>query len=65
MRGVFFIVILIAMLIATYLVVKNMESTTGGTDVEKVEVIDRAKDVAKETEKLNDLYQKRAGEIAP
>lgn len=65
MRGVFFIVILIAMLIVSYLVVKNMESTPGKNEVDKVEIIDRAKDVAKDTEKLNDLYQKRAGEIAP
>jgi uncharacterized membrane protein len=65
MRGVFFIVALIAMLIVAYLAVKNIESTPDANDVEKMEVIDRAKDVAKDVEKASDLYQKRAGEAAP
>jgi len=65
MRGAFFIIMLAAMLIVAYLVVKNIESTSGTTDVETLEVIDKAKDVTREAEKANELYKKRAGEAAP
>ena len=65
MRGAFFIIMLAAMLIVAYLVVKNLESTPGTTDVETLEVIDKAKDVTREAEKANELYRKRAGEAAP
>ena len=65
MRGAFFIIVLAAMLIVAYLVMKNIQSTPGTADVEKIEVIDKAKDVAREAEKVNELYKKRAGEATP
>ena len=66
MRGAFFIVILIAMLIAAYLVMKNIESTPDATPgVEKVEVIDKARDVTEEAEKVNNLYQEMVKDAAP
>lgn len=45
MRNVFIIVVLISMLIATYLVAKNMKTGTVD-DVDKVESIQKAKDTA-------------------
>ena len=45
MRNVFIIVVLISMLIATYLVAKNMKTGTVD-DVDKVESFQKAKDTA-------------------
>ncbi len=65
MRGVFFVVILIAMLIVAFLVMKDMESKSGGNEVGKIEMIDMAKDAAKDAEKAADLLKKRAKEVMP
>ena len=46
MRGAFFVVILIAMLIAGILTIKNMKSETS-EGVNKTEAIQKAKDTAK------------------
>ncbi|MFZ5564641.1 MAG: hypothetical protein ACOZBW_11365 [Thermodesulfobacteriota bacterium] len=49
MRGAFFIVILIALLVVGVLIVKNMSTdTTEG--VQKMETIQKAKDTAREVE---------------
>ncbi|MBW1893604.1 MAG: hypothetical protein JRF40_01240 [Deltaproteobacteria bacterium] len=65
MRGVFFIVILITMLIVAFLVMKNIESAPVENGVDKMEMIDMAKDAAKDAEKAADLLKKRAGEAMP
>ena len=65
MRGVFFIVILITMLIVAFLVMKNIESAPVENGVDKMEMIDMAKDAAKDVEKAADLLKKRAGEVMP
>ena len=55
MRGAFIIVILIAMLIAVYLVANNLQTDTGeGAD--RVESIQKAKETA---EIVDDAMQKR------
>ncbi len=65
MRGVFFIVILITMLIVAFLVMKNIESTPVENGVDKMEMIDMAKDAAKDAEKAADQLKKRAEEVMP
>jgi uncharacterized protein (UPF0333 family) len=66
MRGAFFIVILITLLIVGVLVVKNMSSdTTEG--VQKMETVQKAKDTAREVEEkaadLNNRLKDAAGTL--
>lgn len=65
MRGAFFILILIAMLIVAFLVMKNIDSANVETGVDKLEMVDMAKDVAQETENASEKLQKRVGDIQP
>jgi len=55
MRGAFIIVILIAMLIAVYLVANNLQTDTG-EGVDRVESIQKAKETA---DMVDDAMQKR------
>ena len=51
MRGVFFVVVLIALLIVGALVIKNMKSGTTSEGVNKQQAIEHAKKTAQEAEK--------------
>lgn len=50
MRGAFLIMMLIALLIVGILVVKNLTSDTVG-DVEKVEAVQKAKEISREADR--------------
>ncbi|MBC2714003.1 MAG: hypothetical protein HF978_01730 [Desulfobacteraceae bacterium] len=62
MRGAFFVVILIAMLIVSMLVIKNMKTeTVDGVDREKA--VERAEDAAKQAEEAMDRIKETAKQI--
>ncbi len=64
MRGAFIIVILIAMLIATLLVYKNLDTQTSssseGTNIQSVET---ARDVSETAQEKLDSIKQKLGEI--
>jgi len=62
MRGAFFIVILIAMLIVGILVVKDMKTETVD-GVERSKAIEKAEDAAKQAEEAMDQIKKSAKNI--
>ena len=65
MRGMLFIVILIALLIVSFLVMKNISPTSKENGTDKIEMIERAKDTAAKAEEAAQKIKKKAEEIMP
>ncbi len=62
MRGFFLAMMLIALLIVSFLVIKNLSSDTVG-EVEKIEAVQQAKDVKQEVEAATQKVVDRLNKI--